>query len=468
MRATIVRTFIVMSSAFLIASCGGSSSGGAAGGNGNGKCGKGVSGNIILTGCTVAGTFSFYRSDDTTPLGFPVHLAFPVDLNGDGVEEIIFAGFETQPNTGANYSNTSVHIFGWVDNSLTEITDTWLPGGINEVEAVGDIAFGDFDNNSHIDVYLSANADMDPDASYTTNAYALMNNGTSFIRVTLGENAWEHGVAAGDINGDNYDDVIVGGYQQPSVFLLGGPGGLTKYEIQAQDAIDYSFNNFETHASAVAIGDFLANGSKTVVVVDSAANSGGSAITTVVENMASEVVGFRHSSDLPAPLLGADSHDVRVHGFNFDSDSDTDIIVFSRENWNGTEWPVNSRLQFLRNDGGGSFTDVTSTILVGYDTNSNVTYTPVFKDFNGDGRIDIFVSDAEFSDTHNSTSILLKQIDGTFVDTGRSELSSMIENGGKATIARGPGGTYYLVTNKTIVGGSSVNTTVYVAEISWP
>ena len=464
--------FIII--AGLLSACGGSgggtaSSSSSSGGTSTASCGQGVNTSAItITGCQNAGSFSFYSSSDTTPLLHPVHYIYPIDLNKDGVDEIIFAGFETQPNTGANYSNTSVHIFGWVNNSLIEITSTWLTGNSNQTEAVGDLAFGDFDKNGHIDVYLSANADMDPNADYTVNAYALMNNGSTFTRVALGENAWEHGVASGDINNDGYDDVVVGSYQQPSVFLLGGASGLTKHTIDANDASTYNFNNYETHASDVAIGNFLNVGNNEVVVIDSAANNGNNALTTVVKDGSGNVVGFKHSSDLPAPSLGAESHDIRTRGFDFNSDTLLDILVFSRQDWDGTKWPTNSRVQFLRNDGGGAFTDVTSTTLVGYDTNSSIGYVPVFADFNNDTRIDIFLNDSEFKSATNSSTILLQQSNGTFVDTARTELSSIVGSGSLATIAKGPAGEFYFITDSTTVTNSSAQTTVYSSKISFP
>ena len=59
----------------------------------------------------------------------------------------------------------------------------------------------------------------------------------------------------------------------------------------------------------------------------------------------------------------------------------------TRETWNGREWPINSRIQFLKNTGDGKFVDVTADVLVGYQTQSNVSYNPVFVDLNGDQQI---------------------------------------------------------------------------------
>lgn len=55
-----------------------------------------------------------------------------------------FVSFENQPNTAQNYSNTSVHIFGWKNNSFQEITNQWLPNNTNLVEGVVDLINSNF------------------------------------------------------------------------------------------------------------------------------------------------------------------------------------------------------------------------------------------------------------------------------------------------------------------------------------
>ena len=73
---------------------------------------------------TLAGTFAYYRDGSTNT---PVSYMYARDINNDGVDEVFFVAFETQPNTQANYSNTSIHIFGWENSVFKEITSTWLP-----------------------------------------------------------------------------------------------------------------------------------------------------------------------------------------------------------------------------------------------------------------------------------------------------------------------------------------------------
>ena len=157
--------------------------------------------------------------------------------------------------------------------------------------------------------------------------------------------------------------------------------------------------------------------------------------------------------------MGDASHDIRARTMDFNHDGLDDVIVFSREANNGKGWPVNSRIQFYLNKGNGIFDDVTSTILVGYDTHSNASYNPIIADFNNDGLLDIFISDASFGVPSNSTAILMQQANGTFVDSYRKELSALVNSqGGAATILKGPDNFWYLVSEwQQYFGDTSLN-----------
>lgn len=104
-----------------------------------------------------------------------VRYLYSADLNADGLDELIFAGFETQFNTPANYTNTKLAIYGWQGGHFINLTNQWLPNGMSAFEGVGDIGFGDFNGDGLVDLYLSAYTDMD----HPVNAYELINQGNS-------------------------------------------------------------------------------------------------------------------------------------------------------------------------------------------------------------------------------------------------------------------------------------------------
>ena len=390
----------------------------------------------FLSSKLLAGTFNYYRDGSTNN---PVSYMYAKDIDNDGVDEIFFVSFETQPNTPANYSNTSVHIFGWKNNVFTEITSTWLPGVSNQVEGVGDLAFGDFNGDGKIDVFLSAYTDMD----YDSNAYALMNTGSTFTKVSLGLARWQHAVASGDINKDGYDDIIVAGYSNFPQYM-GSPTGLINYTGMVG-------------SSGVALGDFLGTGALQAVFVDAGSGSSDSFIYSLVINNVSKTIGFRKEATLPAPRLVAvedsqnSSHDIRARAVDFDSDGLLDIVVFSyKANYSRllSEDEYKSEIQFIRNLGGGNFTDVTGTVRVGYDTTGYLGYYPVFRDFNSDGKLDLFVSQPDFfpSRVHKSTTLLLQQSNGKYKDTSKSDFTNAIQSsGGQGLIAKGPNSAFYLV-----------------------
>jgi len=426
----------------LLSSCGGGGAG--SGGNSGAPSSGGNSGTPssgVFGAATLAGTFSYYRDGSTNN---PVSFLHAQDLDGDGVDEVIMVAFETQPNTPANYSNTGVRIWGWRTGVFQDLTSHWLPGGIDQVGGVGDIAFGDFDGDMRLDVFLSAYTDME----HPVQAYALMNRGGFFDRTALGPQNWQHAVAAADVNGDGYTDVMVAGYSGTSPQYLGSAAGLRPYQGMVG-------------SSGITLGNFLGDARVQAVLVDADGQPGGrsgpndTALFEIVVDNNNQTVGFNRIAALPQPPLTSEengvnaSHDIRARSVDFDSDGRPDVVVFS---W---LWPApaaesayRSEIQFLRNMGGGVFSDVTGTVRVGYDTTGQVGYAPAFRDFNGDGRQDLFVSDADFfpSGRHKSSTLLIQQPDKTFRDTAKSDLSNLIASGGgKGAMVKGPAGKWYLV-----------------------
>ena len=141
-----------------------------------------------------------------------------------------------------------------------------MPGTLNDVEGVGDIAFGDFNGNGKTDVYLSAYTDME----HPVNSYQLINDGNNFTKINLGSNVWQHAAFSGDINTDGYDDIVVANYGSKSVIYLGSETGLSEVTLQ----------DWNTKSSGVAIADFMNDGTPTLIQTDSL--TGSSADTKLV------------------------------------------------------------------------------------------------------------------------------------------------------------------------------------------
>jgi hypothetical protein len=373
---------------------------------------------------------------------FAVRYLYPLDIDEDGIDELLVAGFETQPNTPATYKNTKISLLGWRNGNFLDLTSQWLPNGADQVEGVGDVAVGDFNRDGRLDIFLSAYSDMD----HNVNAYQLINKGGYFEKSVV-ENlvGWQHGVAAADINRDGYTDVFAVGYSSSSRVYLGGPAGLTPRKL-----LSYA------GGSGVALADFLKDGTTTAFIVDHGGDRTlNSALIRFVDDGARNITNISYLSTPPGPLLGNIGHNVRVKALDFNSDGWMDVLVFTRENWNGAQWPANSRIQFLKNNGQGQFSDVTADVLVGYATNSNASYAPVFLDLNGDRLVDIFLSESQFG-ASNSTAMLIQNSGGKFIDTARAQLSAQVsDSGGIATVLRGPGGKIYFLFESQSFGGNA-------------
>jgi hypothetical protein len=389
---------------------------------------------------TVAGTFDYYQDDSTRPV---VDHSRPIDINGDGVDEVLFFGHETQPNTSVDYSNTNLALFGWVDGKFVNITQTWLPGTAYQVGGVNDVATGDFNGDGRLDIFLAAYTDM----NHAVGVYVLMNMGTHFDKVQIGTEPWQHGADAVDFNRDGYMDVMTSGYGKSPKLYLGSPTGLKFYQ------------NSWGNGSDIVFGDFLNDGSLTAVLTDQGRqpNNDDVVLNRFITDGLGDL-GVVQISRLPVPIFetrpydipGTNSHDVRALPVDFNSDGLLDIVVLSTVmdagdiKFDGRYLADLAEVQFLRNDGRGQFTDVTSTVRVGHDDVFHPTYSPLARDFNGDGLVDIWAN-----------RLYLQNSQGQFVATGNELFKSAVID--QATLARGPDGAFYLVTSEDDQGFATVS-----------
>jgi hypothetical protein len=412
-----------------------------------------------LSALQFAGSFSYYGDGSRSN---PVSYIFSKDINRDGIDEVFFVSFETQPNTPQNYSNTSVHIFGWKNNLFQEITGQWLPGSTNLVEGVGDVAFGDFNGDGQTDVFLSAYTDM----VHPVNAYQLINRGTYFEKVSLGLQTWMHAVASADINQDGFDDVLAAGYSSFPQYL-GSSKGLVKYQGMVG-------------SSGLALGDFLGNGTISAIYVDAGSGSVDTFLYRIDINSSNQSIGLQKIATLPGPRLvtlgletnTASSHDIRARPIDFNGDGLLDVLVFSYlADYSKTlqQNDHKSEIQFLLNNGQGRFTDVTDQYRINYDVKGYVGYYPQVIDFNLDGLPDIFSSNPDWMPSYNSTTLLLQQQTGKFVDTHRDLFRANVttNNLSQSIIATGPDNTKYLVSEGKW-DRSSPTTKVYLQSLNFP
>jgi hypothetical protein len=385
---------------------------------------------LNLTTPTLISSFRFLV--EKKPNTAVVSDIFAADLNGDGIQEAIFLGRQSQPASIQTWSNSTIHIFQASGNGWVDVTQTMLPDNvIGGTEP--NCLFGDFNNDGKVDFFVPADTDM----NYLLPSYLFTNTGSVFTKQAFDFQTWAHGAYAADVNQDGYLDVLSTDYGSRAGIGFGGPNGFIYKSNDKRLGFGFS-------SSGISAADFLGDGSVTIMVSDNVGYPSGTGLFGWSLDIEGQL-SFKLISTLPMPRFELpkwdyknfnpgdgsipkkyldDSHDVRVVPFDFSGDRLMDAIVMSRPSFTDGTWPEYSEIQFLLNKGKGVFADVTDTLLIGYNTSTSASYQPVFMDFNSDGRTDIFLSAVDYSGIYNSTTLLIQQPNGTFLDTAREAFTA--------------------------------------------
>lgn len=409
---------------------------------------------------------------------------FAADITGNG-QDLIVAGRMTQSTSIPEWGNSRIHMLSWESGTMVDKTAQWFPGGINEILGTEpSVKFADFFKTGRTDMFVAPSTDM----QHYGPATIFTNQGNKFSRqdITL-NNVWAHDSAIADLNGDTYKDILLTDYGRNTTMLINNRVNTFTPMTDSRGVA----GDLRWGGSAVAVADFLGNGSNQMIITDNTCNTANPACGSSRTKMytwsideANRDVTYTFRADLPADrftlpkwtTLGiTGGHSVRASAFDFNDDNKTDAIIFSSPNASTGSGRTYSEIQFLRNNGGGNFTDVTDTTLVGYDTHTQVTYNPKFLDINGDGRTDILVSGGDFSGTSNSHQFLLKSSDGKFVAAHQIILTNFAtevnrlqntENvGNSVNLVRGPDGKLFLVSAVSFMNGSDRQLAIYLSPL---
>ena len=405
---------------------------------------------------TLVSTFNPYTSDSNK---YNVSQQYVVNnLTGDGADDMIVTGRASQPVTAAEWTNSSIQLFNWENGQFVNNTAKWFAAGTNSILGTDPtVQFADFFHTGHIDMFVSPSTDGA--VSSTNQAWLFKNTGNQFNlnTIDLGASVWGHGAAIADLTKTGWQDVIISDYGPNTTFLMNNHvNGFTVYQARGNNDLIWG-------ASSVAAADFLGNGSTQVVATDSyCANFGVAGCGNSTTKMYSWTIdpttnklSINFLQDLPAPILGNSSHNYLVINYDFLSNGNQDLIVFSQPNLSSQK---QSAIQFLQNDGHGNFTDVTSTMLIGYNTNTYGTYHPQFVDL-GNGQKSMIVSEQDYSGTGNSsTQILIKQsATGPYVSAFQNIITDFASqanliagstnNGNQVSVVKDLNSNLYLVTD---------------------
>lgn len=333
------------------------------------------------------------------------------DIDSTAGDELILIGRQNPSGaTAATWQNFDISIWGWSGGTLIDKTDQWFGTGVSRrVTGVEEeVKFGDFDGDGHTDMYAGPYTDditLRGGYELSSTGAVFFNSGSSSFNhrtdIVLEATTHAHASAIADLNGDGRDDVWSTAGGSSTVLLGNANRTFTRLAVAG---------NPQAGGAGIAIADFTAVGTKGVIFTDqgSAKATTGSInnLYSYVIDLANNRVDVTHVSALPTPRFELPKwavqapnggHEVRVladielsTGKKASSQGVvSDAVIISRANQVGGQWPDLSEVQFLKNGGTGNFTDITDTVLKGYDTGTVASYNASFKDINGDGRLDI-------------------------------------------------------------------------------
>jgi hypothetical protein len=447
-------------------------------------------------------TFNPYTSDSTKTSVSQQYIVN--NLVGDGTDSMIVTGRMSQPATSSEWVDSSIQLFTWKNGSFVNNTASWFAAGSNSILGTDpNVQFADFFKSGKIDMLISASTDMNyygPTGS--SQAWFFRNTGSQFSRSTieLGAQVWGHGTTIADLTQSGWQDAIITDYGPNTTFLMNNRvNGFTVYQARGNNDLFWG-------TSSIAAADFLNNGSTQLVAVDSRAcvgntgwNGCGASTTkmyTWAIDPATNKLSINWARDLPTPILGNSSHNYLVINHDFNSSGNQSLILFSRPDTSG--FIKQSAIQFLQNDGAGNFTDVTATMLKGYNTNTYGTYHPQFIDL-GNGFKSMIVSGSDWSGANNSTQFLIKQsATGPYVAAFQNIITDFVSqanlivgsgnNGNQVAVVKDANKNLYLVTTVqyqtdaysprrmstylSLVGANITTTTAQSAfnavKVTWP
>lgn len=433
---------------------------------------------------------------------YAINETYTANIDGAG-QNIIIAGRETQPSTPTTWNDSKISMLGWSNGQLVDKTAQWFPNNTNVILGTDPtIQFTDFFRSGKNDMFVAPSTDME----HYGPAYVFENKGTYFERqainlpgwvsnglggYTMSANTtnrvWGHGATVADLNNDGYTDFVITDYGPNTTIGINkmGSNGTKDFKtyVSANPTGDLRFGG-----SSVAVADFLGNGQKQLVVTDTGCtvlNCGTAATKLFTYNInGSDQLTYTYHSTLPTPRFElpkwssygfGPSHNVLGLTFNMNNglpNQGNDLLIFSAPNvLPNIKY---SEIQFLKNNGTGTFTDVTDTTLFGYNTNTYTTYNPKFVDINGDGNTDILVSASDWNGTGNNTQFLLRSSDGKYVAAYQNLLTDFVNqvstisganNTNDVNVVKDANGKLYLVSMTSYVSNGNRQNSIYLSAL---
>ena len=315
------------------------------------------------------------------------------DYNNDGYPDLLitnYGDFKLFRNNG--------------DKTFSDVTLNSFPEGIMDWW-YGGSAWGDYDNDGDLDLYITGYVDFSRRPQYTSLRFPMdfgglpntlyKNNGDgTFSDVTASTGVLDDAsrksmqVIFNDFNEDRLPDIFVTNDTDANGFYLNRGDGTFK-AFSGPSGLSTTDGSM-----GVALGDFNKDGLTDLVYTNFAAEV--NTLATLVDNKSSNDGKLRNAvfiHDFESPLL----HKLTWPKVSwapglFDLDNDTDLdLFFANGHLNSVSGDNRQSNLLFENDGRGRFTDISekSGVLA---TGNRIHRSAIFADYDDDGRVDIFVT----------------------------------------------------------------------------
>jgi enediyne biosynthesis protein E4 len=288
------------------------------------------------------------------------------DYDGDGDLDLYLANMRSPGSTNKLYRNNGPATF-----TFSEVGNS---AGVDDAEDGGSAAWGDYDNDGDLDLYL-ANTDNDPNRLYRNEGNGTFSEIGSSANVddsnTNNASVW------GDYDGDGDLDLYVATFGNNRLYRYDGNDIFT--EVGADAGVDQSETGY-----GAAWGDYDGDGDLDLYVTGATnkryRNEGNGDFTEV----------FSESGNATGVAWG-----------DYDGDGDLDLYVAEGSSGN----------KLYRYDGGESFVEVGAYAGVNDGGNGHAV---VWGDFDNDGRLDLYLTNY----TNRVNRLYWNEGDGTFDEVG--------------------------------------------------
>ena len=275
------------------------------------------------------------------------------DYDGDGDPDIYIANYAGHTNNKLLRNDGA--------STFTDVTS----GPLGDASFGQGVAWADYDNDGDLDLYLGNTGGNQANKLFRNDGGGVFTDASTSPVNDIGNTV---GLAWGDYNNDGYVDIYVNNGGLNHLFHNDGDGTFTDV---TSSPIDQGGNG-----TGVAWGDYDNDGDLDLYQCNSGfgwqnhlfRNDGGGTFTDVT------------TAPLAVTTVGPYAVSRGAAWGDYDNDGDLDLYVTT---WAGSLW---NRL--FRNDGGGAFTDVTTSPLDDNGYGAGVAWG----DYDNDGDLDIFVA----------------------------------------------------------------------------